>query len=219
MDDIIFRKATIKDIHFIVDVIIEAEKSGTDRLSYSTIFGLSEDKVRKHLVEMLSEEIDGCGELSISSYLLAENRNELIAAACAWVEGAEGLPTAVLKGNILNFILPRKAIDKAVKLQEILHELHFDYEPNVIHMGAGYVEKKSRGKGLLKIIKEKQLNYLVKENPKIREAYVDTFEASKAALRTSEKLGFIIVEVKEASSDEILKYLPSKRKYFLKKKL
>ena len=219
MLDITYRNANINDISIIVDAIIEAEKSGTNRLSYTAIFGLTENEVRKYLKEMLLEEIDGCGELSISSYMIAEKDKKSVAAACAWIEGKEGVPTQVLKGNLLRHVLPREVIMKSIAIKELLHELHFDYKSNAIHMGAGYVVKESRGHGLFRIIKEMQIEQLMKENPEVTEAYVDTFEVSKAALRSSEKLGFQLIEIKEASSDEILKYLPSKRKYFLKKTL
>ncbi len=42
MSDFIIRPATIADAPFLAETIIEAEKSGTDKLSYTTIFGLSE---------------------------------------------------------------------------------------------------------------------------------------------------------------------------------
>lgn len=219
MDEIIFRKATIKDVSFLVETIIEAEKAGTQILPYATIFDLSEMEVRKYLKEMLMEEIKGCGELSISSYLLAEKENKVMAAASAWLEGEENVPTAILKGNLLNFILPKKSIEKAIKLQKILHELNFDYKANVIHMGAGYVAKEYRGNNLLMMIKERLLSNLTKENPDVTEAYVDTFSCSKGALRGSEKLGFYLVESKQSSNDDILIYLPSNKKLFLKKEL
>ena len=66
MNEHIIRSATIDDISFLVETIIEAEKSGTDRLSYSTVFGLSNEDTHKYLNDMLKEEIDGC-ELSVSS--------------------------------------------------------------------------------------------------------------------------------------------------------
>ena len=38
-----FRKAVEADIEFIVEGIIEAEKSGSDKLPYTTLFDLSEE--------------------------------------------------------------------------------------------------------------------------------------------------------------------------------
>jgi len=44
-DMITFKKATLKEIDFIIETIIESEKSGTDRFSYSTLLDLSEQEV------------------------------------------------------------------------------------------------------------------------------------------------------------------------------
>ena len=82
MNDFILRPATIYDAPFLAETIIEAEKSGTDKLSYSTIFGLTEDEVHKYLIDILEEEIDGC-ELSISSFTIAESKGKVAAALSA----------------------------------------------------------------------------------------------------------------------------------------
>ena len=49
------RPATINDAPFLAQTIIEAEKSGTDKLSYSTIFGFSEKMTYKFSVMKLDE--------------------------------------------------------------------------------------------------------------------------------------------------------------------
>ncbi len=216
MDDIVFRKATVKDIPFLVETIIEAEKAGTDILPYSTIFGLTEEEVKKYLIEMLDEEIDGC-ELSLSSFLVAEIDNVVIAASSAWVEGAEGLSSQIIKGNLLKYVLPRKAIQKAFSLNDIIHDLYFEYKKNTIHFGVGYVAEEYRGKGLFGKLKNLQISSLKKNGENISEAYVDIFGNNKAAIKANEKLGFKLVETKETDNKEILKILPSNKKILLKK--
>ena len=47
MDQFIIRPASSNDIPFLVDTIIEAEKSGTSILTYNTIFGLTEIEVKR----------------------------------------------------------------------------------------------------------------------------------------------------------------------------
>lgn len=219
MSDITYCKATIKDIPFIVETIIEAEKSGTDRLSYSTIFGLNEEEVKFYLSEMLMEEADGCGELSLSSYIIAKEKNNFIAASSAWIEGAEGMPTSILKGNLLNFVLPKKTMEKALKLQPMLNDLHFDYKSNSIFMGAGYVRNEYRGNNMLMILKKKNIDFILNKNPEIKEAYVDIFSCNTPAIRTNEKMGFKIIKTKQSNNNDILDYLPSNKKLLLKKEL
>src|SRR5487761_2666622 len=114
MDGIIIRGAAIRDVAFLVETIIEAEKSGTDVLSYSTVFGLTEDDSRKYIAEMLLEEVDGC-EISISSFMVAEIDGKPVAAVSAWIEGIERVQSKILKGNLLHFTLPKECIERVAK--------------------------------------------------------------------------------------------------------
>lgn len=69
---IIIRKATLLDIDFLIEAIIAAEKSGTDILSYSTIFDLTERDVQNMLRNVLEKNVTGC-ELSPCNFLIAED--------------------------------------------------------------------------------------------------------------------------------------------------
>jgi len=170
MDNITFRDANINDIPFLVETIIEAEKAGTDKLSYSSIFGLTIEECRKFITEMLFEEVDGC-ELSISNYLLAEKDGKVIAALSAWIEGEESVPSAMIKGNLLNYILPKRCIERAAQLNDIVHDLHIDYIQNTIQIGSGYVTKEYRGNNLLGSLIDKKIKYLIKIKPSISAVY------------------------------------------------
>lgn len=218
MSELILRKAEIHDSDFLVDIIVEAEKASTDILPYSAIFGLSEAEIRVLLKKMLAEEMNGCGELSISNYLLATIDDKIVAGSCAWIEELEGIPTNILKSNLLSYTLPKKAIERASKLNKLLNELHFDYIPDTIFNSVGYVVKEKRGNGILGLLKKQQIKNLLKLKPSIKEVYVDMFSSSKA-LRTNLKMGFEIVQEKESKSEEILNYLPTNKRILLRKKL
>ena len=62
MNDLIkncsFRNAEIKDIPFIIETIIEAEKSGSNVIPTCKIFGLTEDEYKNILVEILAENYE-----------------------------------------------------------------------------------------------------------------------------------------------------------------
>ena len=218
MENFIFRDATINDIPFLVDTIVEAEKSGTDKLSYSTIFGLTEVEVKKHLTDMLAEEIDGC-ELSISSFLIAENKGQTAAALSAWIEGLDGIPSAILKGNLLNFILPKKCIERAMKINTLIREIHIEYLPNTIQIGAGYVANEFRGNKLLGLLNTEIIVRLTQKKPEISQAWAQIFDCNIPSIRTYEKQNFSVVMTKETSNKEILHYLPSNKKILMKKEL
>jgi len=218
MDEFIIRQATANDVPFLVETIIEAEKSGTDRLTYSTVFGLTLEESRKYIAEMLYEEIDGC-ELSVSSFLVAEKNGETAAALSAWIEGSEGIPSTSLKGNLLNFILPKKCIERAMKINSVISDLHIEYYPGTIQIGAGYVAKEFRGNNLLGILTARIIERLSETNRGVSQIYTQIFDCNTPSIRTNEKLNFKVVMLKESSNEEIINYLPSNKKILMKKEL
>ena len=218
MDNLVFRNATKCDIPFLVDTTIEAEKSGTDILTYSTIFGLSEEKTRKYMAKMFAEEVDGC-ELSISSFLLAVVDDNVAAAVAAWIEGIEGIPSTVLKGNLLNYTLPKAALEKAMSLNSIVRELHIEYINNTIQIGLVYVAKSFRGQNLVALLIDKQIENLLKINTKPSAVYVQVFGNNLKAIRAYQKANFRKVLVKESTNINTLKYMPANRKILMKREL
>ena len=182
MNEHIIRSATIDDISFLVETIIEAEKSGTDRLSYSTVFGLSNKDTHKYLNDMLKEEIDGC-ELSVSSFYVVESGGKVVAALSAWIEGIEDISSALIKGNLLNYVLPRKCIDRAIDLNYIVRELHVDYIPMTVQIGACYVVKEYRGFGLIGLLIEFAINSLRNKYPDISSVWVQVFNCNIPSLK------------------------------------
>lgn len=218
MDNLVYRKATIDDIPFLVDTIIEAEKSGTEVLTYSTFFGLSETETRHYLARMLEEEIDGC-ELSVSSFLLAEIDNTIAAAVAAWIEGIDGIPSTVLKGNLLNYTLPKESLAKAISLNSLVRETHIEYIPNTIQIGLVYVATNFRGRNLVNLLINKQIENLVKDNTNPSGVYVQVFGNNRPAIKAYEKAGFREIFIKQSTDNDILNYMPSDRKVLMKKDL
>ncbi len=218
MDEFFFRNASINDVPFLVDTIIEAEKSGTDTLTYNTIFGLTEEETKKYISEMLLEEVDGC-ELSISSFLVAEKNGQIVASVGAWIEGFEGVSSTVLKGNLLSFILPKRCIERAVALYDIVHELHIEYIPYSIQIGLVYVRPDFRGMNLAGSLIDKQIARLSQNREVISGAFVQVFGNNLAAIRAYEKASFKVQSIKESSMEKLSNYMPSNKKVLMKREL
>lgn len=212
------RSAKISDVPFLVDTIIEAEKAGTDKLSYATIFQISEEETRKYITEMLLEEVDGC-ELSISSFLVAEKEGQVAAALSAWIEGNEGISSSILKGNLLNYTLPKECIKNAMQINSIIGEIHIESIPNTIQIGAGYVAPVFRGNALLGILNTEILKRLKNSNSTISYVYAQIFDCNIPSIKTYEKANFEVVMVKESLNKTILNFLPSNKKFLLRRKL
>ena len=214
MNEYIIKDATIDDVSFIVETIIAAEKSGTEIFPYKTIFGLNDNEAKKYIKEMLNEEVDGC-ELSISSFKLAIFNNKIIAATAAWVEGSEGLPSAILKGNLLNYVLPKTCIDQAKSLSSVLKGVNIEHKNNTIQLGLVYVSKDFRGKGLAKILINNHIKSLKLNYRHIDQIYVQVFGNNIAAINSYKKVGFSIVKIKKSLNKKILNLLPFNEKILM----
>ncbi len=218
MIDVVFRNATIADVPFLAKTIIEAEKSGTDKLTYTTVLGLTEDQARNYISEMLSEEVDGC-ELSISSFLIAEKDGRPVAAVSAWIEGITGVSSSILKANLLQYILPESCLLHLREINSVIGELHIEYIHNTIQFGAGFVDSEYRGHRLLARINDKLIDRLGRSNPDVKEAYIQIFSCNTPSLRSCVNQGFKTVLEKESMNPEILKYLPSNKKVLVRREL
>jgi ribosomal protein S18 acetylase RimI-like enzyme len=213
-----FRRAKLEDIPFLIETIIAAEKSGSDVLTYTTLFGLSEKETRNFLVKILAEEIDGC-ELSVSSFLIALVEEKIVAAIAAWIEGSEGVPSTILKGNLLNYFLPREAIIKASSHNSIVREIHIDYTPNAIQVGLIYVNPAFRGQNLVSLLIEKQTGILMQKSTLLNAIYIQVYGNNFAAIKAYEKIGFINILEKKSTHKDILLYMPSDTKILMKREL
>lgn len=216
MDDFIIRQATSDDIPFLVDTIIEAEKSGTSILTYTTLFGLTETKARKYIAKMLEEEIDGC-ELSVSGFILAEKNFEIVGAVGAWVEGSEGVPSNILKGNLLSYVLPASCLEKAVSLNKVVRDLHIEYVQDTIQIGLVYIAQEARGKGLVPLLIDHKISLLRERFPDAGEVYIQVFGNNLQAIRAYEKAGFEMIYKKNASLPETGDYMPDSTKVLMRK--
>jgi len=209
------RNANLNDIPFLVETIIEAEKSGTSIFSYSTIFGLSEDEAKQYISLMLEEEVDDC-ELSVSAFLLAESEGKSVGAVCAWIEGNDDIPSSTLKGNLLRYTLPSKCFESLSKLNNLIKELHIDYIDKAIQIGLVYISKEARGRGLVQQLLTEKTDELANLNPHKKDVYVQVFGNNMPAIKAYEKVGFEIISTKVAISPDIINYLPANSKVLMK---
>jgi len=213
MPKYIIREATVNDIDFIIEAIIEAEKSGSEILSYSTVFNLSENELRKIFRLMLLEEIDGC-EFSISSYLIAENDNTIAGTIGAWVEH-EISPSSIIKSNLLGYYLPKSSIIYAALRAKITSELHIDHVIEALSLEIVYIRTTHRGNHLFELLSDAH----IKRNKGIKELAVQVMANNDYAIRTYERYGFKQSFVIKSDDEMIKQFLPFNEKILMKKTL
>ena len=205
----LLRRATINDIDFIVDVIISAEKGGTDKLGLSNIFGLSEQELRTFLFQMLEEEVDGC-EFSISSFIVAECNGEPVSAFAGWIEGAneDELPSSMLKSNLIAYYFPIENIEKSVKNADAVKDLQVDRPLGTYQLEYAYTKPEHRGQNLLGRIIDEHCKMAKQLGKTVSKMYVHTFANNIPALKLYEKCGFVEVRRFVSSNPLAKAYYP-----------
>jgi len=217
MSEYVIREASYKDIHFLADVVIEAEKGMSNKLSYSTLFNVPEDKVKDLIVSMFEEEIDGC-ELSVSSFFIAEYNAEPVAAFGGWIESLDGsMPSKVLKSNLISYTFGKECIAFLITKAGLISDLVSEREPLALQLEYLFVSENHRGKklsdGLIQKLEENaRLSY-----PALEKAQVQVFKNNISAIKVYQKNGFKIAKSYKANDVNVLQYLPFDEKYVMEK--
>lgn len=209
------RKASSADIPFLVQTIISAKKSNTNKLGLAKLLGCTEKELSGFLHEMLEEEMDGC-ELSISSFLVAEEAdNHPIAAVAGWIEGIDGgLSSSMLKSNLMSFTLPRPALKQLKDHAPILQGLQIPRRPRSLQIEYVYVEQAHRGQQLAKRLIEAHIRQ-TKNIQSIDLAQVQVFAGNAPAIHAYQKLGFQIHQTFHAADPRATDMLPSNEKHLM----
>lgn len=220
MENYIIRNATESDVSFLSELIIEAEKSNTDKLSFSTLLHLTETETKNLIISILKEDIDCC-EFSISSFLVAEINGEAIAGFAAWIESFENeKPSSFLKANLISFTLNKLFHNHKVNLfqkSDLIKDLIIQRDPLALQFEYLYVSEKHRGKQLssklIKTIEEKyKLIY-----PNFKKAQVQVFANNIGAINIYKKNGFEIVKSYKSNNIETINYVPFNEKFLMEK--
>ncbi len=217
MDEYIVRNAKISDIPFLAEAIIAAEKGISNKLSYSTLFNLSESEVKNLIISMLEEEVDGC-ELSLSSFLVVEFNNEPVAAAGGWIEGFNGaMPSKILKSNLLNYTFDKASIEFLKTKSHIIKDILVERDPLTLQFEYFYISGKHLGKGLDDMLMKKMEENAVAIYPALEKAQCQLFKSSIFGIKILMRHGFKIVKTLKSVNNQILDYLPSNEKVKLEK--
>lgn len=216
MKDFIIRSATHTDIDFIVETIIQAEKSNTNKLGLSTIFNISEENVRKYLVEILQEDIEGC-EFSLNSFLVVDTGMRAVAAIAGWKEqdNEDELPSAILKSNLIQFDFPKESIVYAGEMKKTIEKIQIERTINAYQIEYVYVDINYRGNHLATILINEHIKKAKVLNCDVIE--VQVFANNKPAINTYQKLGFTIVRKFVSDNNEIFHLLPYNEKLLMQK--
>ena len=216
----LIRKATSEDIPFIAKTIVEAEKSMTNNLGLAAFFELSEDAVTEHLIAILNNNVDGC-EFSLSSFLVAACEEEPVAALGGWLEGFfyNGIPSAVIKANLLNCVLPKENLMKSIAKNEIFKDVLIPRDKNVYQLEYSFVAENHRGKKLIQQLMLEHLKLAKLLNANVKYAQLHVFEKNPIIIKVHQQTGFKIKRRYVGTHPEIMNYLPYHTKLLMERAL
>ncbi|MEI6764568.1 MAG: GNAT family N-acetyltransferase [Bacteroidota bacterium] len=211
------RKAAERDIPFLVESVIAAEKSGTETLSYSTIFNISEEEVKALLSRIFEEDIPG-QELCISGFLIAEINGEYAGAVSAWVEGVEG-PSTIIKANMLSFFLGKEKVANATTKGTLLNTVHIEREIGALQLESVYTCNKFRGQGVSGKLIEEHIRLVKKDFTDVKRAQILLAKTNNSAYKAYHKPGFYTVLERKCTDAAILDLLPADTMILMQKEI
>ena len=207
-DRVLIRQAELNDIDFIIEAIIEADRSETDRISYCKIFNLSLEELKVILRNVLLEDIEG-SEFCLSNFRVALVDGKTAGACSAWIEAFDNNPSYLIKFSLLSQYLNEENIEYSKKIAPLIKGLHIDREKSVLQIESVYVHPNFRGLG----IGGKIINEHFKQNklthPELEKAQLIVTFDNRSALNAYNKIGFSVVNKFFADDDRILSILPS----------
>ena len=207
INKLIIRPAKLKDVEFIATTIIEAEKSGTDKIGPANYFEVSEIEYRMYLIQMLEEEIDGC-EISLSSFVVAEYDGQVVAARGGWLEGdnEDGMSSSMLKSNLFAFILPKENLMKGQNKYEIVKDIMIEREMGTYQLENSYTLAEYRGYHIMAKLDGYHLDLARQKGVKKVQAHVSN--ENERSIKACERSGFHIVKKFTSHHPQVKEYYP-----------
>lgn len=210
MNSILIRKATLADIDFLIDAIIAAEKSGTQKCGLANILEISEAELREILRNMLEEEIDGC-EFSVSSFLIVEIEKRAVATVGGWVEGEneDGLSSNFIKAGLLRNYTSMDKRENLFRNGKIISGIQLNREKGEYELEYVYTCPDFRQRNIVGMLIAAHKEIAIKKCSKMR---IQVFGNNSSAIKCYQKNGFIISQRAESDHSLILDFMPDSEK-------
>ncbi|MBR3492361.1 MAG: hypothetical protein IKH44_08700 [Bacteroidales bacterium] len=203
----IIRPAVLGDIDFLVETVIQAEKSSSGMCGMANYFEITEDELRNYIKLAFEEEVDGC-ELSVSSFLVVEYEGKVVAAMGGWLEGdnEDNMPSSLLKSNLLMYVIPRDKVLKSQKNALVIKDLNVEKEKGAYQLEYSYILPEHRGQFLLQDLTDAHLTRAKALSAQKIQGHA--FEANKIILLINKSMGFKITKKYVSKHPMILKFYP-----------
>ncbi len=212
------RRATSDDVTFLTAAVINAEKSGSETVSYCNLFAISESAVRDLLGQILAEEIRG-QELYIPNFLVAEVDGRPAATVSGWVEQETGKPSSLIKSTLFMYFLGAEVMTNAASRLKLIGEVNIPREANALQIECVYTAEPFRGRGLAQQLIHEHIRVNREKAPHTQKAQVILLKNNAPALKAYEHAGFAITTERRSTDPAILDLLPCDTKILMERSL
>jgi len=205
------RAATAADLETIVDAIVDAERSGTDQSVYERLFDLSAAEFRdllRRVLELGDDDDPGGHELSWRSFVVLEEEGVVLGACAAWVEAADGLPSALVKAQLLAHALGAERFRAAAPRLRALATLDLPRTASRIEIESIHVPAATRRRGLGRRLVEGAIAAVARAHPDADTVEILSAEGNLSSTRLFESLGFRVAGRREATTPELRALFP-----------
>tara|TARA_Y100001954_G_C15638936_1_gene516641 strand:+ start:191 stop:850 length:660 start_codon:yes stop_codon:yes gene_type:complete len=197
-------QATEHDIEFVLEAIINSDKSGSNYNSYCKIFDLTEDGLKNILIKILNESIPN-SELNLSSFLIAKQNNTPMCTLSMWVEGVGFASNSQIKSSALSYFIGKEKWLEAQDKLRIVSEIELEREPGSVQIESLYVRNEFRGQRLLQKIINFGLNRdQIKKVYTVSKMQVISLKENKTAHKAFCNLGFEKKKSSQSKNQDIL---------------
>jgi hypothetical protein len=214
LENLTFRQAEQSDIDFIVEAIIEAEKSGSQMITSCNIFSLTGEEFRKILKDVLAQNIENY-DYYLSGYLIGEIDGEYAGTVGSWVEGADGTPSGMLKASSLFPYLDKEKMRTASQNNRIIKGLGLPREEGTLQLEHGYTREKFRRQGVFTTMIKENIKSNLQKNGSFKKVQGILFKANYKSFNAHLKAGYEVVLERTVDDPEILKIFPYNTKVLM----
>lgn len=194
--------ATAADIDFVISGIIAAEKSGSELLPYTGLFGLDESATARLISDIMEEEIEG-QEWYLPHFSILYVNNSPAACLSAWTEGETGLSSGQLKAQAMAWFLGEKWMAAGAQL-ELLKQLQLPRLQGALQLECIYTHPAFRGQGLA----GRLIEFVLDRQPEGQVAEIQLLSSNEKALHSYTKCGFLKRTEVRCQDPAILNLLP-----------
>jgi ribosomal protein S18 acetylase RimI-like enzyme len=212
------RRSRPEDIDFIIEAVMEAEKSGSDKLSYSGLFDMEPERVHGLLTAVFDEEIEG-QELYLPNFVVAEEDGKLAGALSAWVEAEDGVGSNMIKGNIFGFLLGAERMAAIADRAAALADMAVERDAGTLQIENVYVHPSFRGRSLAGAMMERQIKDNLAAGKRFECVQSVLLGNNTSSLKAFEKAGFSIKKRNTTANPRIFDVLSCDTKILVEKKI